>query len=173
MKKKPIEVSHLLAEPKEIRVEIPEGYEIDKEKSTFERIVFKKKGVPKSWKEYCDTYSGERYWYENELCAVDNCGIKLAADSTWPKRTLPTKELAEKFLAYRQLMSLRYAWIGNWEPDWNKFAQDKWCIMNNAGKPVTCICGYISRPLSFPTREMAVEFIHCFEDLLEQAKELY
>ena len=28
---------------KEIKIEIPEGYEIDKEKSTFEKIVFKKK----------------------------------------------------------------------------------------------------------------------------------
>ena len=27
---------------KEFKIEIPEGYEIDKEKSTFEKIVFKK-----------------------------------------------------------------------------------------------------------------------------------
>lgn len=28
---------------KELKIQIPEGYEIDKEKSTFEKIVFKKK----------------------------------------------------------------------------------------------------------------------------------
>lgn len=27
---------------KELKIEIPKGYEIDKEKSTFEKIVFKK-----------------------------------------------------------------------------------------------------------------------------------
>ena len=30
-------------ETKELKIQIPEGYEIDKEKSTFEKIVFKKK----------------------------------------------------------------------------------------------------------------------------------
>lgn len=28
---------------KELKIEIPDGYEIDKEKSSFEKIVFKKK----------------------------------------------------------------------------------------------------------------------------------
>ncbi len=30
-------------ETKELKIQIPEGYEIDKENSTFEKIVFKKK----------------------------------------------------------------------------------------------------------------------------------
>ena len=38
-------------ETKELKITIPEGYEIDKEKSTFEKIVFKKKDTkPRSWK---------------------------------------------------------------------------------------------------------------------------
>ena len=38
---------------KHINIECPQGYEIDKEQSTFERIVFKeiKKGLPKKWEE--------------------------------------------------------------------------------------------------------------------------
>ena len=28
---------------KELKIEVPQGYEIDKEKSTFEKIVFKKR----------------------------------------------------------------------------------------------------------------------------------
>ena len=40
---------------KELKIDIPEGYEIDKENSTFERIVFKKKYTyPKSWEEFCE-----------------------------------------------------------------------------------------------------------------------
>lgn len=38
-------------EPKDIKITIPEGYEIDMEKSTFERIVFKKKKVINSWED--------------------------------------------------------------------------------------------------------------------------
>ena len=30
---------------KEIKIQVPEGYEIDKEKSTFEKIIFKKKNT--------------------------------------------------------------------------------------------------------------------------------
>ena len=40
---------------KELKIEVPDGYEIDKENSTFERIVFKKKHTYlKSWKEFCE-----------------------------------------------------------------------------------------------------------------------
>ena len=40
-------------ETKELKIQVPEGYEIDKEKSTFEKIVFKKveKELPKSWED--------------------------------------------------------------------------------------------------------------------------
>ena len=44
-------------ETKELKITIPEGYEIDKDNSTFEKIVFKKKDTkPRSWKEYFEQY---------------------------------------------------------------------------------------------------------------------
>lgn len=36
---------------KELKIEIPEGYEIDKEKSSFEKIVFKKKNEVNCWED--------------------------------------------------------------------------------------------------------------------------
>ena len=43
---------------REFKVEIPEGYIIDKDKSTFQRIVFKKiEELPKTWEEL-ETISG-------------------------------------------------------------------------------------------------------------------
>lgn len=36
---------------KEIKIQIPEGYEIDKEKSSFEKIVFKKKNIINCWED--------------------------------------------------------------------------------------------------------------------------
>lgn len=36
---------------KELKIEIPEGYEIDKENSSFEKIVFKKKAVVNCWED--------------------------------------------------------------------------------------------------------------------------
>ena len=46
-------------ETKELKITIPEGYEIDKDNSTFEKIVFKKKDTkPRSWKEYLELNTG-------------------------------------------------------------------------------------------------------------------
>ena len=38
-------------ETKEIKIQVPEGYEVDNEKSTFENIVFKKKNAINCWKD--------------------------------------------------------------------------------------------------------------------------
>ena len=37
---------------KELKIEVPKGYEIDKENSTFECIKFKPKGI-KTWNDLC------------------------------------------------------------------------------------------------------------------------
>ena len=156
---------------KELKIEIPIGYEIDKEKSTFEKIVFKKKDTkPRSWKEYFEQYKNTPcyelgfdvsggYWskstiYENGYCAV------------------PSKELAEAFLAMMKLMSLRQAWIDDWEPDWSDSNENKWCIINDINRLVIGLFSSCSKVLSFPTKEMAEDFLNCFKDLLEVAKPL-
>ena len=55
---------------KELKIRIPEGYEIDKEKSTFEHIIFKKVNtfakLPKTWKEYCIYTKGNTCYYHND-----------------------------------------------------------------------------------------------------------
>ena len=41
---------------KELKIEVPQGYEIDRQKSTFEKIIFKKiTEKPKTWEDYCST----------------------------------------------------------------------------------------------------------------------
>ena len=78
-------------ENKEINIIAPEGYEIDKEKSTFEKIVFKKisDNLPKTWEElknisgyYISSCSGITHSY-------------LVNGSNYTKNIFPTKELAE------------------------------------------------------------------------------
>ena len=48
---------------KELKIQVPEGYEIDKENSTFEKIVFKKveNELPKSWEELGEIKVVENY----------------------------------------------------------------------------------------------------------------
>ena len=159
-------------ETKELKITIPEGQEIDWQKSAKqEKIVFKNINTkPKSWEEYCNNFSGELFYFSNRNSiesVVTSDGMSYTA-----KDYLPSKELAEAFLAMMQLMSLRQAWIGNWEPDWNDETRVKWniiCLQNQV-----CLCDTLikSRVLSFPTKEMAIDFMNCFRVLLEIAKPL-
>ena len=175
MKKDYYFVSQVLAQPKEVKIEIPEGYEIDKEKSTFEKIVFKKKEdtKPRSWEEYCkQNYGKPQYYFAHVGIGVGMSIIAVETNQRIYKDYFPSEELAFSFRAMMQLMSLRQAWIGDWEPNWSSFGEDKWCVMNNAGKFTVGVYGNISRSLSFPTEEMANDFINCFKDLLEIARPL-
>lgn len=156
-------------ETKELKIQIPKGYEIDKEKSTFEKIVFKEKEntKPRSWKEYLELNTG-----------FDGCGINWNMDGGVQttglhhrgKAIVPTKYGAP-FIAMMQLMSLRQAWIGDWEPDWNA-SSTKYGILNEMNNIMIGLYYSTSKPLSFPTKEMAEDFMNCFRDLLDIAKPL-
>ena len=160
-------------ETKELKITIPKGYEIDKEKSTFEKIVFKKKDTkPRSWKEYLELSTGF------DGAGIDwNCGgVQTTGLHHRGKAIVPT-HLAQPFIAMMQLMSLRQAWIGNWEPDWNEpdwndETRVKWNIICLQNQVCLCDTQIKLRALSFPTIEMATDFMNCFKDLLEIAKPL-
>jgi len=160
-------------ETKELKITIPEGQEIDwQESAKQEKIVFKKKDTkPRSWEEYCKNYKGTSFF-------INTCGTILSSrtDEGWnsvlAKNLVPSKELAEAFIAMMQLMSLRQAWIGDWKPDWSNEYLDKYCIIGIHCDFEVCLLNKCRYALSFPTKEMAIDFMNCFEDLLEIAKPL-
>ena len=164
-------------ETKELKITIPEGYEIDKENSTFEKIVFKKKDTkPRSWKEYYEQQIANKkhgYYIDDADCStVSVVWNEYAGANKW-RNVLPSKELTEAFLAMMQLISLRQAWIGDWKPDWEDYDNYKYCVFGSKTDDF-CIKSLTSArtPLSFPTEEMATDFMNCFRDLLEIAKPL-
>ena len=153
-------------ETKELKVQIPEGYEIDKEKSTFEKIVFKKKEntKPRSWGEYLELNTGF------DGVGIDwNCGgVQTTGLHHRGKAIVPT-HLAQPFIAMMQLMSLRQEWIRDWQPDWGK---GNYCVAATNSNISAGVLVNFTHPLSFPTQEMAEDFMNCFKDLLEVAKPL-
>lgn len=166
---------------KELKITIPEGQEIDwQESAKQEKIVFKKKEntKPRSWEEYCRNFKGELFFENNN--DIDSVVIKNGM-SYIAKSYVPSKELAEAFLAMMQLMSLRQDWIHkwsveqnlteDWEPNWKGDA-DNWCVIFKEYKLKVDLFYYNAFPLSFPTKEMATDFMNYFKDLLEIAKPL-
>ena len=156
-------------ERKSIVIDIPDGMCIDKEKSTVEKIVFKKKKntKPRSWEEYLELNTGF------DGAGIDwNCGgVQTTGLHHRGKAIVPT-HLAQPFIAMMQLMSLRQAWIGDWKPDWSSGYSSNYCIIGAGDRFDVCILGKCRYALSFPTIEMAKDFMDCFKGLLEIAKPL-
>lgn len=163
-------------ETKELKITCPEGYEIDKEKSTFECIVFKpiKKELPTTWEEFCETHpkkEGECYITGSSRLGIINSFDILDRAQDRDRNILPSKELAEAMLALCQLIQLRDCYNDGWKPDWNKEY-----YKYNIGYVCNTLCAdsssYIQRVLSFKSGELRDEFLENFRDLIETAKPL-
>lgn len=143
-------------ETKEVKIEIPQGYEIDKEKSTFEKIIFKKiPENPKTWKEYCALTKGSPSFYAS-------CNAVDINSYSGEYNEFSTRERAEQFIALGKLLQLRDYWVGDWKINSdNIYVIYKNVIMNAVHNN--------DFPLAFPTREMAEEFKDCFSDLIKEA----
>ena len=151
---------------KELKIEVPQGYEIDKEKSTFEKIVFKKvedpfSKLPKTWEEYCKHTKGCTSYY-GDPTDDDTHVTKFSKFYN----EFSTEERARQFIALGKLLQLRDYWVGGWEPDLP--ITPVFAVKNN--KVINLI--RITIPLTFPTKEMAEEFKDCFEDLIKEAHPL-
>lgn len=172
-------------ETKELVIQIPDGMCIDESKSTFEKIVFKKKETnkPESWKEYCEQQAindKKGYQINDTNCSISEVCWRTCSTIDYWRNVLPSRELAESFLAMMQLMSLREAWIHqwsidngsteDWKPAWGREYQ--YCIVVNYNKCTIESFTLCQHSLSFPTEEIAKKFLNCFKDLIEIAKPL-
>ena len=88
----------------EIRIQVPEGMEIDKENSTFECIKFKPKKIT-----YADI--AQKICYDRII-------------HTDAKHHL-------KCIIFRKLLEVAEYLNGNWKPDWNNQEQCKYAIRYN------------------------------------------
>lgn len=151
---------------KEVVIKIPEGYVIDKEKSTFTKIVFKKiqKVLPKTWGEL----ERVRGYYVTSSSCINAYGS--ACDSS-AKNTVPTKELANAILALCQLLQLRDFYNDSWVANWTELNR-KFCIEMYDNAVSKDDYSNTHRVLHFKTRELRDEFLENFKDLIEIAKPL-
>lgn len=148
-------------EEKKLKIDIPEGYEIDKEKSTFEEIVFKKvedslAELPKTWEEYCKQTKDYISYFGSSPDSI----IKSWFEGYYNE--FATKERVKQYVALGKLLQLRDYWVGNWK----RTSDNIYVIYKNVIMVAMPNNGY---PLTFPTREMAKEFKNCFEDLIKEA----
>jgi hypothetical protein len=128
----------------------------------------------KSWKEFCEKYNK----IENEyFIGVESHIVKFNRDNRHidtDKNILATKEDAESFLALMQLKRLRDQWWESlkWKPDYTNNGIRKYAIVQVSNNIIIEHHYLFSHFLAFPTKEVAKNFLNCFKDLIEKAKEL-
>jgi len=153
-------------EMKEKTIEIiaPEGYEVDKERSSFEKIVFRvlPEKLPRTWGEL-ERIGGCFVDSSSNVRAILNDGL-LCTDSETVRNTWPTREEAEASIALAQLCQLRDRYNGGWKPS----TEDRgyWIYIKMFEGKYAC---YL---LTFKTRGLRDEFANNFSDLIEKAKPL-
>lgn len=146
---------------------IPDGYELDKEKSTKDTIVLnriKKVDVDadferafKSAKEQGDFYNIDGFDMSDDF--VDAC--------------VPSEEEAEAVNALCKLMYLRNAFNNGWRPDWYDDMQSKWVIEQIFGElNVVYTTQKKTKLFVFPTKSRCKKFLEDYRELLETAKPL-
>lgn len=154
-------------ETKEFKIQAPEGYEIDRENSTFEKIVFKKieNELPKSWEDLYEVGG----WFVDFHSDVVTSGSMRTADSV--KNRFPTKEEAEACVALAQLCQLRDRYNDGWKPDWTDFTM-KPSIYFHKDIATTGENRSERTILYFRYEKIRDEFLENFGDLIKTAKPL-
>ena len=143
---------------KELKIIPPIGYEIDRQKSTFEKIVFKKiPENPKTWEDYCSLMKGKTVHYPDYYYII----LRSFEDAY---NMFETEERARQFIALGKLLQLRDYWAKGYDT----FSYVVWSD-NRRNVFASHWVGAAHNPLTFPTKEMAEEFKECFSYLIKQA----
>lgn len=111
---------------KEIKITVPEGYEIDKENSTFECIKFKKKGL--TYENVAEKLFTKRItWYIDSSAKIEKTFMPEGYEMTYGIYATSPKQLL-RFLAINKLMNVAEYLNEGWKPDWED-GTDKWYLL--------------------------------------------
>ena len=160
-----------------IEIEVPDGKKViwKDNKIVFEDI---KPQLPKTWKEFCKYNK-----IKEEECYLDTTSCIVKADiserhSCIDKNILPNEQAAKAHLALMQLHQLRDCYRQGWIPDWTDNTEKyyiehrKYCDGIVSYYVTAHINTHIIKFLSFQSKELAIEFLDNFKDLIEQAGDL-
>lgn len=135
---------------KELKIEIPEGYEIDVEKSSFEKIIFKKKVEINCWEDLKRVKG---------VFIADNSGIGPTVDYVvlpHNKHVFLNEKYAKSALALAQISQLLPYYDAS--VDWTA-RTEKYCICRVRNNIEIVIWEQQYHPLAFNVRSEAERFL--------------
>jgi hypothetical protein len=127
--------------------------------------------LPKTWEGFCERnpVTPDEYWIETVYSRYCNSSRERKRDINMDKNICVSLQEAKAHTALMQLRQLRKAYVKGWEPD---YKQQYYGIIFNANGLDILPYALVHKSMSFPTRELAKQFLTNFKDLLEIAKPL-
>lgn len=141
-------------------------YQLDIEQAKKLNLLKEKDNRVKSWDEFIKKYDNNVHAYSyNNIVGM----IMHTPHASYTTEQLTSHE-AKALAAFSKLLKLRRDWIGEWEYDWSIKDQVRGIIVVNHNRLTASASCAVSHPLTFPTKQMAQEFLETFFDLIEEAK---
>lgn len=117
---------------KELKIEAPEGYEIDWDNSSMNTIRFK----PSKKKITYQDVKAELFADTKEHYIESAGNIYSSRTTIYSGKNIiqaSSRKQLEQLLALNKLMNVAKYLNGDWEPDWKNFQQEKfcYCFLNN------------------------------------------
>ena len=148
---------------KEIKIQAPEGYEIDKEKSTFEKIVFKKKEAVVNCWEDLPKVNGVYININSTIHALGNCEDDA---NSYNKNIYLNNKYTKSALALAQISQLLPYYDS--KVDWSRrTAKYKYCIHAICNKLEIERFMDTIHVLAFNSRQEAERFLKYNEQLIK------
>lgn len=143
-------------ETKELKIQAPKGYEIDKENSTFECIRFKPIKKDITYDDVCNKLFKIGYYLNSrgEILYATNYAINVKTD----KNNATNRKQLERILALNQLLNIA-EYYNRLHPEQNYTSyciilEDKYCVISH--KALHCLFGVVAL---FNKKEDAQEVI--------------
>ena len=119
---------------KELKIEAPEGYEVDWDNSSNNVIRFKPTEKKITYKDICRELFLDRHsWRLTDLgiCKYSHCTLSANIHHS----TISTsRQQLEQLLALNKLLNVAKYLNGDWEPNWNNFNKTKWSLFFDHSK---------------------------------------
>lgn len=149
-------------ETKEIRVEVPDGGEVDEENSTFEKIVFKQIRAVKSWADMTKT---DGFFITNDARIIPIQVSVSDFDKEQERNVFLNEKYAKSALALAQISQLLPYYDTN--VDWDDSDKPKWCIVCRGNEADITDFYELRHLLAFNTEAEAECFLKHNEQLVK------
>lgn len=146
-------------ETKEFKIQVPEGYEIDKENSTFDCIKFKPVKKDMTYEDVAkELFENKLGYYLMGDCCIVNCFSRVSFTNN---NNCTSKEQAGKLLAINKLLNVAKYLNGDWKPNWRDCTAKYYLSIMYADNSINIECATrkYSEIVHFKTWELAEQAI--------------